>query len=186
VHWSALPGRQVVVRAGVRTTSPGRTWLDLAATLPPGALLSVTDQMLARRYPRSAFDRLVASGRGARGVRTARRVLPVADRRAGSPMESVLRWLLHEAGLPAPDLQYVLRDPSGAFLGRVDLAWPQRRVLVEFDGDVHRERRVFVDDLRRQNGLVLTGWTVLRFSSADVLGRPGRVLEVVRTALGVR
>ncbi|MGY1839043.1 MULTISPECIES: endonuclease domain-containing protein [unclassified Modestobacter] len=64
------------------------------------------------------------------------------------------------------------------------MAWPERKVLVEFDGDVHRERRVFVADLRRQNRLVLEGWVVLRFSSADVLGRPQEVVAAVARALG--
>ena len=73
--------------------------------------------------------------------------------------------------------------PHRQFIGTVDLAWPDRGVLVEFDGDVHRDRRVFVNDLRRQNGLVLAGWVVLRFTSADVLGRPGWVLEMIRRAL---
>jgi len=67
----------------------------------------------------------------------------------------------------------------------VDLAWPDRRVLVELDGNVHRERRVFIDDLRRQNGLVLAGWTILRFTSADVLGRPDQVIAAIRVALGL-
>jgi very-short-patch-repair endonuclease len=100
-------------------------------------------------------------------------------------MESVLRWLIHEAGLPAPVLQHIVRDGDDRFLGEVDLAWPDQRVLVEFDGNVHRERRVFVDDLRRQNGLVLAGWTVLRFTSADVLGRPRHVVATIRAALGL-
>jgi very-short-patch-repair endonuclease len=91
-------------------------------------------------------------------------------------MESVLRWLIHEAGLPAPVVQYEMRDASGRFLGRGDLAWPEDRVLVEFDGDVHRERQVFVRDLRRQNSLVVDRWTILRFSGADVYGRPAQVL----------
>ena len=56
-------------------------------------------------------------------------------------------------------------------------------MLVEFDGDVHRERDVFVGDLRRQNRLVAAGWTVLRFSSADVLGRPDDVVATIRRAL---
>ncbi len=183
VHCAALPDVQVTRRLGMPVTSPGRTWLDLAGSLPAGALLAVTDQMLARRYPRATLDRMVAGARGVRGIRTARRVLAVADRRSGSPMESVLRWLVLEAGLPAPELQYVVRDAAGGFVGRVDLAWPDRRVVVEFDGDVHRQRRVFVDDVRRQNGLVLAGWTVLRFTSADVLGRPELVLAVLRQAL---
>ena len=120
---------------------------------------------------------------GGGGVRTAREVLPVADRLAGSPMESVLRWMVHEAGLPAPVLQHVVRGMRGEALGRVDLAWPERRVLIEFDGDVHRERRVFVNDLRRQNGLVLAGWVVLRFTSADLVGRPAWVVATIRRAL---
>jgi very-short-patch-repair endonuclease len=108
----------------------------------------------------------------------------VGDPRAESPMESVLRWIVHEAGLPAPDLQYDVRDEAGGFLGRADLAWPDRRVLVEFDGDVHRDRDVFVNDLRRQNRLVAAGWTVLRFTSADVLGRAHEVVVQIRRALG--
>jgi len=99
-------------------------------------------------------------------------------------MESVLRWLLHEAGLPAPELQHVVRDDAGRLLGRADLAWPDQKVLVEFDGDVHRERDVFVNDLRRQNRLVAAGWTVLRFTSADVLGRAHEVVVQIRRALG--
>jgi very-short-patch-repair endonuclease len=98
-------------------------------------------------------------------------------------MESVVRWLLHTADVPRPELQYVIRTPSGEF--RADFAWPARRVLVEFDGDLHRDRAVFVRDLRRQNALVAAGWTVLRFTSADVLGRPDEVVaEVVRALRG--
>nr|WP_246324912.1 DUF559 domain-containing protein [Petropleomorpha daqingensis] len=75
-------------------------------------------------------------------------------------------------------------DERGRQIGFGDLAWPDRKVLIEFDGDHHRERKTFVDDLRRQNRLVLEGWTVLRFSSADVLGRPEEVVAAVRRALG--
>ena len=99
-------------------------------------------------------------------------------------MESVLRWLVHQAALPAPDLQFEVRDGGGRFLARADLAWPDRKVIVEFDGDVHRERDVFVNDARRHNRLVAAGWTVLRFTSADVLGRPDQVIAGIRRALG--
>jgi hypothetical protein len=186
VHCAALDGRHVAQRGGVAVTSLGRTWRDLAAGLPAAALLAVTDQMLARRCPREAFHQWVDEGRGHRGIRTARQVLAVADPLAGSPMESVLRWMIVEAGLPAPVLQHPVRDPNRMFIGRVDMAWPRRRVLVEFDGDIHRTRDVFVNDLRRQNGLVLAGWVVLRFTSADVRGRPGWVLATVRQALAGR
>ncbi|WP_147251466.1 endonuclease domain-containing protein [Blastococcus sp. TBT05-19] len=184
LHFVDVPAPETRRRNGVVTTSLSRTWIDLAAAVPPAALLAVTDQMLARGYPQDEFAAVVRRAAGRRGVATARRVAGLGDRLAGSPMESVLRWSILESGLPAPVLQHVVRD-GGRFLGQVDMAWPERRVIVEFDGNVHRDRRVFVEDLRRQNGLVLAGWTVLRFTSADLLGRPAQVLATIRAALGL-
>lgn len=182
VHRIPLVAGDVVERIGVRMTTPQRTWRDLAATVTPPALLAVTDQLLKALCPADELQaQLVLRPRG-RGAARARAVLPVADARAESPMESVLRWLLHAAGVPRPELQHVIRTEAGDF--RADLAWPERKLLVEFDGDLHRQRGVFVNDLRRQNALVAAGWTILRFSSADVLGRPDRVVAEVLRALG--
>jgi hypothetical protein len=178
-----LPDDAVTGRRSMPVTTPARTWRDLAAVLPPAALLAVTDQLLNGRCTAADLEReLLLRPRG-RGSARARMVLPLGNLRAESPMESVTRWLVHQAGLPAPVLQYVVRDLDGRRLAEADLAWPERKVLVEFDGDVHRERDVFVKDLRRQNRLVAAGWTVLRFTSADVLGRPDEVIAEIRRAL---
>lgn len=184
IHYSSVPAPETRRRHGVLVTSPGRTWIDLASAVPPAALLAVTDQMLARGFPEAEFPAILRRSAGRRGVAVARRVAARGNAKAGSPMESVLRWLLLEADLPQPVLQHVIRA-DGRFLGQVDMAWPESRVMVEFDGNVHRDRQVFVDDLRRQNRLVLAGWTILRFTSADVLGRPGQVLAAIRVALGL-
>jgi very-short-patch-repair endonuclease len=183
IHRGPLVAEEVVARLGFRLTTPQRTWRDLAATLPPPALLAVTDQVLGHWCTRSDLWQQLDLRPSGRGSARARSVLPVADPRAESPMESVLRWLLFAAGVPSPQLQHVIRTPSGTF--RADFAWPQSKVLVEFDGAVHREQGVFVQDLRRQNALVAAGWTVLRFSSADVLRRPEEVVAAILRALGV-
>ena len=183
IHRVPLDPDEITQLDGFPVTTPSRTWRDLAAVLSEPALLAVTDQLLVRLCTPEGLARQLARQPSGRGSARARAVLPLADRRAGSPMESVLRWLLHEAGLPAPVLQHVVTDADGRFLGQVDLAWPGQRVLVEFDGDVHRERDVFVNDLRRQNRLVAQGWIVLRFSSADVLGRPHEVVAEIHAAL---
>jgi uncharacterized protein DUF559 len=183
VHRTQLPDGDTTRRGGMPVTTPARTWRDLAAVLRPSALLAVSDQVLARWCSRRDLEQQLASRPTGRGSARARAVLPVADPRAESPMESVLRWLVHEAGLPPPELQHVVRDAHGRTTARADLAWPDRRLLVEFDGDVHRQRDVFVNDLRRQNRLVAAGWTVLRFTSADVLGRPDDVIAEIRRAL---
>ncbi|WP_456593362.1 phosphoribosylformylglycinamidine synthase subunit PurS [Blastococcus sp. SYSU DS1024] len=182
IHRCPLVPGEVDQRLGFHLTTPRRTWRDLAATLPPAALLAVTDQVLAAWCAPADLEEQLALRPAGRGSARARAVLPVADPRAESPMESVLRWLLQAAGVPAPLLQHPVRTPDGEF--RADLAWPEHRVLVEFDGDLHRDRAVFVRDLRRQNALVAAGWTVLRFSSADVLGRPDEVVAQILRAPG--
>lgn len=183
LYRSPLGPEDVIRRRALPTTTPARTWRDLAAILEPSALLAVTDQMLKRLCtPDELQDQLHIRPSG-RGCARARKVLPLGDPRSESPMESVVRWLIIEAGLPCPDVQHVVRDASGAFLARADFAWPEQRVIAEFDGDVHREREVFVKDVRRQNALVAAGWTILRFTSADVLGRPEYVVEQIRRAL---
>lgn len=183
IHRSPLTPDEVTSRHRLPITTPARTWRDLAATLDRAPLLAITDQLLRVHCSAADLARQLARRPSGRGAARARDVLPVADPRSESPMESVLRWLIHAAGLTAPELQFVVRSDGGVFLGRADLAWPDRKVLVEFDGDGHRAREVFVKDLRRQNDLVAAGWTVLRFSSADVLGRPGEVIAAIRAAL---
>lgn len=183
IHRSECLPDDVTRRASLPVTTPARTWRDLAGVLRPPALLAVTDQLLDGVCTRAELERQLTRRPRGRGCARARAVLPMGDRRSESPMESVLRWLIHEGGLQMPDLQVDLYSDDGSFVGRADFLWRDRRVLVEFDGDHHRERSTFVKDLRRQNGLVEAGWTVLRFSSADVLGRPAYVIATIRRAL---
>jgi hypothetical protein len=183
IYRGELPGDDVTTLSGLPVTTPARTWRDLAAVLHQPALLAVTDQLLDGRCTREQLENQLARRPRGRGSARAREVLPVGDPLAESPMESVLRWLIHSAGLPPPVLQHPVRDEAGIFLGRADFAWPDRKVLVEFDGNIHRERDVFVNDARRQNRLIAAGWTVLRFTSADVLGRPDEVIAAIRQAI---
>ncbi|MGZ4571386.1 MAG: DUF559 domain-containing protein [Blastococcus sp.] len=183
IHRLELADDEQTTRHGQPVTTPARTWRDLAAVLQPAALLAATDQLVREPAIRPLLEeQLVRHPRG-RGCARGRAVLPLADPRAESPMESVVRWLFHAGGLPAPELQYVVRDSRGVFLARADFAWPYQRVLVEFDGDVYRERDVFVKDTRRQNLVVAAGWTLLRYTSADALGRADELVAEVRRSL---
>lgn len=100
---------------------------------------------------------------------------------AESPMETRLRWLLIQAGLPRPEVQAIVRDGSNRFAGRVDLYYRDARLVLEYDGANHRER--LVEDDRRQNGIVNSEHRVLRFTAADIYHRPDVVVDLVRGAL---
>lgn len=68
-------------------------------------------------------------------------------------------------------------------IGRVDLTYPERRLALEADGyRYHSGRAAWGRDLARGNGLLLAGWRVLRFTSADLRQRPDDVVEAVRRA----
>jgi len=103
---------------------------------------------------------------------------------AESPMETRLRWLLIQAGLPRPEVQINLHDTAGRFVGRADLLYPIASLVLEFDGSTHRDR--LVEDDRRQNALVNAGYRLLRFTSADIYGRPDIVVAQVRAGLTAR
>ncbi|MGH9224336.1 MAG: endonuclease domain-containing protein [Acidimicrobiales bacterium] len=65
----------------------------------------------------------------------------------------------------------------------VDLAYPARRLAIELDGVTAHGGNRFQTDRTRQNAPVLAGWTVLRFTWADVTERPDRVVAAIRLAL---
>src|SRR2546427_13074820 len=96
-------------------------------------------------------------------------------------METRLRWILINAGLPAPEVQTDLYDGEGNFVGRADLYYPQAHLVIEFDGGNHRDR--LVSDDRRRNSPVRAGYRVLRFTVADGYGRPQAIVRQVRAGV---
>ena len=84
-------------------------------------------------------------------------------------------------GLPRPKAQVAIHDIGGRFIGRPDLFYEQQRLGIEYDGGVHRQ--MLAEDNRRQNKLLNAGVRLLRFTAADVLRNPDRVVHEVRTML---
>lgn len=126
VHWANLEPDEVA--DGV--TTPVRTVIDCARTLPFAEALVIADSALAqgkvsRMELRSAAAAVVGQGRGA-----AVRVAEAADRRAESPLESVVRAMTLEAGMHAVPQASIADD---AFFARVDLADLEHGIVVEAD-----------------------------------------------------
>ena len=111
------------------------------------------------------LDPLRAKLREARGGHRGTKALMLHDRAAESPQESRLRVRLVLAGVPAPVSQYVIRDADGGFLARVDLAWPDRRVGLEYDGIWHADAVQLRADRRRLNRLTAAAWTILHVTA---------------------
>ncbi len=175
-----LPEETVVVR-GLRATNLTRTLLELCIQLSPGEALVAVDMALARRkLSREALARYANVAAGRAGSARLRKLVSLGEP-AESPMETRLRWLFIERGLPRPEVQKELRDSRGRLLGRADLYYASARLVIEFDGGNHKDR--LVSDDRRQNLLVAAGYQVLRFTTADLKGRPDVIVAQVRGAL---
>jgi hypothetical protein len=184
VRRALLPEEDVVRFGRVRVTHPLRTAFDLARRPPLVDGVAAVDALCHRRMPRLEELRpYVAEHRRWRGVRLAERVVDLARPGAESPMETRQRLLLVLGGLPEPLVQYEVRDRDGVLIGRLDLAYPERKLGIEFDGLGHLDPRQWRADLRRQNALLRAGWRLLRFSASDVYRRPDAVLAQVRAAL---
>jgi very-short-patch-repair endonuclease len=180
---SPLPAGDLAVFAGTPVTTPRRTAFDLARRPPlPEAVVAVDAMLAARLVTIDDLERSAIARAAWSGLVQLEKVLLLCDAGAESPQESRLRIILLAGGLPRPVTQYEVRTESGLFVARLDLAYPRQRLGIEYEGDHHRGRGVFQQDLRRVNSLRACGWSVLRFASAD-LREPVRVVAAVRAAL---
>lgn len=156
-----------VTRKGFRVTTPLRTTCDLGSRPDLVESIVALDMALhAGITDLKALARHIEASLGTKGIKRLRRAVGLAEERSESPMETRLRLDLIKARLPRPEVQVDLHDVSRRFLARVDLYYPDVRLVIEFDGQNHKER--LVQDARRQNALVNAGFHVLRFTAADV------------------
>ncbi|HEY6424938.1 MAG TPA: hypothetical protein VIY28_17205, partial [Pseudonocardiaceae bacterium] len=122
-------------------------------------------------------------GRHDRGIVQARRALELADSRAESHPESQMRVHLVLGGLH-PEVQYCICH-RGRVVGRADLAFPERRLAVEYDGAWHGAPLQVGRDRDRLNRLHAAGWDVA-FVTAQHLREPRLLVGMVRGALQAR
>lgn len=168
VHPSSLGTADAVRRSGVWCTPPARTACDLARLADPIDVLATLDAALrAKRCTTEELAIACAQQRGLRGIVRVVELLPYADGRAESPMESRMRWRFLVANLPLPELQFeVVR---GWRRYRLDLAWPEHKLAVEFDGlEAHMTREQLTADRDRHNWFTDEGWRLLHFTAVDV------------------
>jgi predicted transcriptional regulator of viral defense system len=180
-----LDGEDATVVDGIAVTTVARTLVDLAAVVSPQVLVKALEE--AERSHRLDVREIEAvlgrtRTRNGGGHAAMRRALTELAR-AGTTvtrswMEDRFLSLLDAHGLPRP----LTNQWTNAM--EVDACWPQARLVVELDGwDAHRTRQAFQRDRIRSNDLQAEGWSVLRFTHADVVHRPADTAARVARAL---
>jgi very-short-patch-repair endonuclease len=168
----------------IKLATSSRMGLDLLLDRPlPDAVADLDAVLRAGAVDRARLHRML-SQRHDRGIVRARQAEELADPRAESRPESRVRvWLVLDGLRPVP--QYWIEDPRGR-LARVDLAFPEQQVAVEYDGS-WREGELWAlnRDRDRLNRVQSAGWEVV-FVTAPLLADPPRMIRTVRAALARR
>ena len=156
---------------GLPVTTPLRTAWDLGRVRSRERAISALDAML--RLGLFSHDELIAGierFRGQRWVTTLRAYAPLADGRAASPGESVLRLRWLDSGLPRPIPQFEVWS-DGVLIAVLDLANPDLWYAAEYDGEEwHSSDEQRAHDRARRGEVESRGFVVDAFTKRNVFG----------------
>lgn len=164
---------EVTRRQGVPVTTPTQTFLDLAADLDLVELVVLGDRLVAREAVTCA--QLVAGAAGWTGWARDQAVRAAGLVRVGvdSPPESRVRLLLVLAGLPEPRVNLVLRHFNGDVRRRIELAYDELRLGIEYHGRDHRTQdAVRVSDIARREELGREAWRFVEVIHENLVVNP--------------
>ncbi len=188
-HWT-VAGVAVVDAVAAVFTCASEITVDEAVVLIDALL---TD---ARNYPRLIGGRPLATmdeleqrledwGRFP-GSGTVRKAIRLARNGVESPKETETRLMIRAARFAEPVVQHVVYD-RGRFVARVDLAYPELRIAIEYEGDGHRtDKAQWRTDIRRQRELENLDWIVIRLTQADLDDGGAVLFTHLRSAIARR
>ncbi len=177
---------------GLPVTTIPRTVLDLAAYVPWLDVAKLVDELVERRrltIPRlfDEFDRIARRGRN--GTRSMRIILEprlVGSAMTNSELERRGLEFLSRHGFPVPVVEF--RPPwAGPAVARVDLAYPDQRVVIELDGRKWHDRSDRFEGDRLRDQLAMSyGWIVVRITWRQLVDDPRGVARRLRAILSNR
>lgn len=194
-----LQPEMVSVRAhdGLRLSSPASTWAQLAPLLTVDELVELADAIVYVPRRRGMLRGTVADALGTHdqlaaaiaagrreGVARLREALPHVRIGSASPAETRVRLAAVRAGLPEPDLDVDVFAADGTPIGFTELAYPQYRLLVEYEGDHHRtDPAQWNRDIEKHAACAAAGWSVIRLTAAHAYPDPAPAIARLRDAL---
>lgn len=174
----------VVEHRSVRVANLFTMFVQLASLLDLVDLVVAGDAMVRTLSVKP--DQLIAACVGSDDLHSAaaERAARLVREGVDSPMETRLRLLIVLAGLPEPVVNFKVRDADGEVLRRLDLSYPEQRLMVEYDGRQHVEIiNQWEGDLDRREEFDDTGWKILVVTAKGIYKEPWRTLERVHRNL---
>lgn len=183
-HLGSLSNADLTEARGLSATTIARAVIETACTTSfEAAVVGVDMAMRAGALDPTEVDRLLGLVEFWTGSPTARAAVAFGDPRSESVGESRLRVLMHNHGLPAPDLQAEFSDADG-LIGRVDFFFTDYGTVVEFDGRAkygEGTADVLVREKFREDRLRALGFQVVR-ADWTAFNRPHHLVAGIRQA----
>ncbi|MFD4991569.1 hypothetical protein ACFWH7_13520 [Cellulosimicrobium cellulans] len=189
-HFCGQAALTITTAHGLPVTSAAQTWLHLSHALLPDDVVVLADAMTRRKAPATTvreLRQLMDATYKMRGIVRCREAIDLVRPGTDSSMETRTRLLLVQAGLPCPQVNAPAYGDAGRFLALPDLSYPELRIAIEYDGDVHRtDPATWRRDVERRQRLEDAGWIIVTATADDVLRFPERLVRRVRAARGRR
>jgi hypothetical protein len=175
--------------------SPTRAGLETTTVAPVEASLCVMDNFLHRKLttPEQLASRYELMTTWPSTL-TTDLVIRHADGRHESVGETRTAYLIWREGLPYAEPQVEVYDENGVLIGRVDFAWPESKLFLEFDGmqkyvkfvpEGETITDVILREKRREELIcALTGWRCIRITWAD-LAQPQVLVQRIRNLMAI-
>ena len=171
--WSGPIETQIVNRK-FECTTPVCTWAHFAPVLTLEELVVLGESMMRRnrKLKRATIDdfrHYIDSASRFEGIAKCRLALRIMQEDTDSSQETRTRITLMRYGLPSPEVNHELHIPNTARTLMLDMAYPNLKIAIEYDGAYHRHsaQQVLKDDKRREE-IESAGWTYVKVTLVDL------------------
>ncbi|SOD71864.1 very-short-patch-repair endonuclease [Jatrophihabitans sp. GAS493] len=179
VHRVQLAASAVTERFGMPITTRTETLLDCVGWLPLREGSTLLDRSMQQRWltARDVEQRLEEQP-GRWGNRPLSTLLRQSGDGAHAESERRMIRILRAAGLTGWGVNVAVTVAGSRFV--LDFAFVAARIAIEVDGwAFHSDVDRFRADRRKGNALVADGWTLLRFTWADLFDDSSRVVATI-------
>jgi very-short-patch-repair endonuclease len=188
MHWWSHDFVPVLVGGSVRCTPPTTTWAQMARYLSINELVVLGDSMMRsdarQRVARfDDFEKYLMEVRRFPGRNNCMKALPLMKEGTDSSQETRLRLLLHDHHFGNCFVNYQVLDEDTQNMYLLDLAFPDKKVGLEYDGSQH-----FTDAQQRRNDVLKRqrfddlGWVIIVVHKEDLI-EPDRTKLLVSNLL---
>jgi very-short-patch-repair endonuclease len=177
-----LDPRDVTVFRGIPVTTVARTLVELTDVLTVDEITNVIHEAAFRnRFSLTATKQAARRANGRHKLHLLDEAITLhLNGSAGTKSRNEVAFLsmLKFAGITKPLVNTKIHDLE------VDFHWPDRKVVIEIDGQGHDRPRTKREDKATDAALKLAGWQVMRVPEEDLERRPEHAIQRVREVIG--